>query len=279
MTVSPRYDLHAHSTRSDGILAPAEVVARAAGRGIDVLALTDHDDISGLDEARAAAARAGLRLVDGVEISVTWAGHTLHIVGLAVDPQNAVLVEGLGKNRGGRNARAERMSAQLEAIGIPGALEGARSHVTNPELVSRTHFARWLVARGHAKSTQACFDRYLGAGKPGFVDHAWASLTEAVGWIVAAGGVPVIAHPGRYKLDEAERTRLLGEFQQAGGVAIEVVTGSHTPDQYAYWAKRACDSRLLASVGSDFHGPGEGYRDFGELPSLPSGCVPVWERF
>jgi predicted metal-dependent phosphoesterase TrpH len=273
------YDLHCHSTCSDGILRPAEVVRRAAERGVKTLALTDHDEVSGLTEATAAAQVAGVELVDGVEISVTWGGHTLHVVGLRVDREAPVLIEGLRSNRAGRNERAERIANALERAGIPGALEGARAYVTNPELVSRTHFARYLVESGRARSTQAVFDLYLGVGRPGHVPHEWASLEQALAWITAAGGLPVLAHPGRYKLDETSRTDLLENFKALGGVGIEVVTGSHTPDEFGYWGKRAREHGLLASVGSDFHGPRESYRDLGDLPPLPGGCKPIWEHF
>ena len=273
------HDLHSHSTFSDGTMAPRDLVARAAARGVGVLALTDHDEVSGIAEARAAAAEAGIRLVEGVEISVTWNDHTIHVVGLSVDAENETLVSGLRATRAGRNERAARMSAELERIGIPGTLEGARRYVTNPELVSRTHFARHLVESGRAKSTQAVFDNWLAEGKPGYVPHAWASLSDAVDWIRAAGGVAVIAHPGRYKLHEAERNALLGAFRDLGGIGIEVVTGSHTPDQFGYWAQRAREFGFLASCGSDFHGPRETYRDLGELPPLPSGCAPIWSTF
>ena len=260
-------------------MRPAELVSRAAERGVQALALTDHDVVDGLDEAHAAAVEAGIGLIDGVEVSVTWYEHTLHVVGLAIDPGNEVLVQGLRTNTAGRNERAERIASALERIGIPGALEGARAYVTNPELVSRTHFARHLVQSGRARDNQDVFDRYLGTGKPGYVPHRWASLAQAVEWITVAGGFPVLAHPGRYKLGDAHRERLLGEFKELGGIGIEVVTGSHTPDQYATWARHARTHGLLASVGSDFHGPREGYRDLGHLPPLPAGCTPVWSLF
>jgi 3',5'-nucleoside bisphosphate phosphatase len=279
MSVLPsHYDLHSHSTRSDGLMKPAELVHRAARRGVRALALTDHDELSGLAEARSAAEAAGIRLIDGVEVSVTWRNHTLHVVGLNVDPGNAVLAEGLRQNRSGRDGRAERIAAQLETLGIRGTLEGARAYVTNPELVSRAHFARYLVDAGHASSTQAVFDRYLGTGKPGYVPHEWASLQDAVRWIVAAGGLPVLAHPGRYKLDEAQRATLLETFNEVGGVGVEVVSGSHTADEHGYWGKKARAYGLLASAGSDFHGERGSYRDLGDLSPLPSGCVPIWER-
>jgi 3',5'-nucleoside bisphosphate phosphatase len=274
-----RHDLHCHSTFSDGTMRPQEVVARAAERGVDVLALTDHDELAGLAEAREAAGRAGIRLLDGVEISVTWKGHTIHVVGLDIDPAEPTLAEGLRESRAGRFERAERMAEALERLGIPGALEGAQAYVTNPDLVSRTHFARFLVESGRARSTQAVFDNWLGDGKPGHVPHTWATLSDALSWIRAAGGVAVIAHPGRYKLDESGRAELLGSFRELGGEAIEVVTGSHSADQFGYWAKRAREFGFLASCGSDFHGPRESYRDLGDLPPFPSGCTPVWEKF
>ncbi|MGZ5171396.1 MAG: PHP domain-containing protein, partial [Burkholderiales bacterium] len=239
------FDLHSHSTVSDGVLKPAQVVERAAQRGVKALALTDHDELSGLAEARLAAEQAGIELIDGVEISVSWRGHTLHIVGLRVDPADDVLVSGLHTNRAGRNERAERISAELARVGIPDALEGARAYVTNPALVSRTHFARYLVETGWARSTQGVFDKYLGSGKPGYVPHVWAGLDQAVEWITTAGGIPVIAHPGRYTLSEDEREHLLRTFKELGGIGVEVVTGSHTPDQYGYWARRATEYGLL----------------------------------
>jgi hypothetical protein len=273
------FDLHSHSTWSDGLLRPAELVARAAGRGVDALALTDHDEVRGLEEAGAAAAAAGIRLIAGVEVSVSWHGHTVHVVGLAIDAANAALVAGLQRNRSGRDGRAERIAAELEKAGVAGALEGARAYAANPELVSRTHFARFLVEAGRARTMQGVFERYLARGKPGYVPHDWATLHEAITWIRDAGGLAVLAHPGRYKLDRAAQRTLAAEFKALGGAAVEVVTGSHTPDQFGYWARLALDYGLFASCGSDFHAPGESYRDLGDLPALPSGCVPVWQQF
>jgi hypothetical protein len=275
----PPFDLHCHSTGSDGLLAPATVVARAARRGVRTLALTDHDEVSGLREAREHAAEVGVAFINGVEISATWSGRTLHVVGLHIDPENAELAAGLEQVRSGRQHRAESIASGLEEAGIEGSLAGARSYVTNPELVGRTHFARFLVERGHARDVQSVFRKYLTAGKPGYVPHQWASLEQAVHWIKASGGIAVLAHPGRYGLKNAERESLLSSFVATGGTAIEVVTGSHTPDQYATWARYAQRFGLLASAGSDFHGPGESRRDFGELPELPAGCAPVWEKF
>lgn len=272
------FDLHSHSTRSDGLMLPAEVARRAAERGVRALALTDHDEVSGLVEAREAAEAVGLRLIDGVEVSVTWHAHTIHVVGLCVDATSPVLLEGLRRNRGGRNGRAELIAAALERVGISGALEGAAAYVTNPDLVSRAHFARYLVESGRVKNTQVAFDRYLGDGKPGYVPHLWAGLGEAVDWIRAAGGLAVLAHPGRYKLDDERRSALLGEFRDLGGTGIEVVTGSHSPNEYGYWGRRAVEFGFLASAGSDFHGLRESYKDLGDLPALPYGCSPIWDR-
>lgn len=273
------HDLHCHSTLSDGLLNPTALVERAAARGVDVLSLTDHDELGGIVEAAAAAQACGLRFLPGVEISVTWAGETLHIVGLNIDPAHATLQQGLHRVRSGRDTRAARMAAELAAAGIEGALEGAQRYATNPKLVSRTHFARFLVERGHARDTHAVFSRYLTVGHPGYVPHQWATLEEAVTWITVAGGIPVLAHPGRYKLELWQRDELLASFKALGGVALEVVTGSHTPAQYAYWARAAHRHGLLASCGSDFHGEGESRCDLGALPPLPAGCTPVWSVF
>lgn len=273
-----RFDLHSHSTCSDGLLSPAELVERAVRCGVDVLALTDHDEIKGLAAAREAAEQWGMRLVNGVEISVLWEEVTLHIVGLNIDAGHNPLVDGLAKIRAGREIRAQRMSESLAAFGIPGVLAGARRFAKNPELVSRSHFARYLVEAGHARDTNAVFRHFLTPGKPGYVPHQWATLADALQWIMNSGGTAVLAHPGRYDLGDAKCERLLGEFVELGGKAIEVVTGSHTPAEFVTWARHARRYGLLASAGSDFHGPGEGYRDIGNVPALPSGCDPVWTR-
>ncbi len=272
-------DLHSHSTRSDGLLRPSELVGRAARRGVRVLALTDHDETGGLAEARASADEAGITLVNGVEISVTWNGQTVHVVGLGIDPGHPELAGGLAQIRCGRRGRAERIASDLESAGVKGSLAGAQAHVTNPDLVGRTHFARFLVERGHARNVQGVFRKFLTAGKPGYVAHQWAALEQATGWIRASGGLAVLAHPGRYWLDEQERCSLLAAFKEAGGAAVEVVTGSHTPDQFQSYAGYARRFGLLASAGSDFHGQGEGRRDLGDLPELPAGCTPVWSQF
>jgi predicted metal-dependent phosphoesterase TrpH len=224
-------------------------------------------------------AGAGISFVCGVEISVSWHDQTLHIVGLRIDPENAQLVAGLAQVRSGRSSRAVRMAAALEQAGISGTLEGARARASNPELVSRTHFARHLVEHGHARDMQGVFKKYLTSGKPGYVPHLWASLEQAIGWIKSSGGIPVLAHPGRYKLDNARRESMLENFRDLGGMGVEVVTGSHTREQFALWGRYARRFGFLASTGSDFHGPGESYRDLGALPDLPHGCTPVWSVF
>jgi len=271
-----RYDLHCHSTHSDGLLAPAAVVARARARGVDVLALTDHDELSGLAEAREAALAAGITLICGSELSTTWEGITIHIVALGIDPANATLADSLAAIRVGRSARARRIAEALAAAGIDGAYDGAMRYVTSERLVSRTHFARYLVEAGHAREMKDVFARYLTPGKPGHVPHEWAQLAEAVGWIHAAGGQAVIAHPGRYKVDGSGMRRLLSEFRDAGGDAIEVVSPSHTRAQYGEFATHARVLGLRASCGSDWHGPGESSMELGALPDLPVGVVPVW---
>lgn len=271
-----KVDLHCHSTVSDGLLAPAAVAAYARKAGVDVWALTDHDEVGGIKQARAAAQDLGMRFVPGVEISITWAGQTVHIVGLQVDEDNEALVKGLEQTRSGRDRRAHDISAQLEKAGIPKAYEGALKYVGNPDLMSRTHFARYLVEIGACDSTAEVFRKYLSEGRPGYVPHRWATLEEAVGWIRGAGGIAVVAHPGRYKFAPVVEGALFDEFRQLGGAAIEVVTGSHTPDQYATYAEEARRYGFLASRGTDFHGPGEARVDFAQLPPLPAGLTPVW---
>jgi hypothetical protein len=273
----PRYDLHCHSTRSDGLLAPAAVVARAATRGVDVLALTDHDEVSGLAEAKDAAREAGIRFVCGSELSVSWEDLSIHIVGLGLDPDNAALVTGLEAIRSGRTARARRIGDALAAAGIAGAYEGALKYVTSERLITRAHFARYLVEAGYVREVKDVFKQYLTPGKPGYVQHEWATLSNAIDWIHAAGGSAVVAHPGRYKVSESGMRRLLAEFRDAGGDALEVLSSSHTPAQYAQYATLSRVFGLAGSCGSDYHGPGESWMDLGDLPAMPAGVVPVWK--
>jgi len=270
------YDRHCHSTRSDGVLSPTDVVRRAASRGVDVLALTDHDELAGLDEAREAAQEVGIVVVPGSELSVTWEGETIHVLGLGVDPRDSPLATGLAGIRNGRDERARRIGEALEVAGIPDAFEGALTYVTSERLISRTHFARYLVESGHVRDMKDAFKRYLTAGKPGYVPHAWASLSQAVTWIRGAGGQAVIAHPGRYKLTASGLRSLVAEFRDLGGAGLEVVSPSHTSAQYTEFAALARAHGLRASCGSDFHGPGESHLDFGDLPPMPAGVEPVW---
>jgi predicted metal-dependent phosphoesterase TrpH len=269
-------DLHCHSNISDGVLTPEAVANYAHKAGVDVWALTDHDEVAGTARARAAAHEVGMRFVAGVEISVTWAGDTIHLVGLQVDDTNPTLVQGLAATRSGRDARGRDIAAQLARAGVPGCYEGALKYVGNPDLMSRTHFARYLVECGACANIPEVFRKYLVEGKPGYVPHRWAALADAVGWIRAAGGIPVIAHPGRYKFSLTAEGALFDEFKQLGGNAIEVVTGSHTPDQYQTYAEAARRYGFLASRGTDFHAPGESRVEFALLPPLPAGLTPVW---
>jgi len=269
-------DLHCHSTASDGLLKPEALVARAAANGVEILALTDHDGMSGLAEARAKAESEGVRFVNGVEISVTWEGTTVHIVGLQIDPEDPILRAGLESIREGRATRAQKMGEALAAAGVPDSLAGAKIYAENPSLISRSHFARHLVKTGRAPDVKSVFQRYLVKGKPGFVPHQWASLGDAVSWIRASGGVAVVAHPGRYNFSKPELHAFLAEFRDSGGAGIEVVTGSHSPEQYFEFARIAREFGFTASRGSDYHGKGESRADLGALPQLPDDLKPVW---
>lgn len=278
MTIPLNADLHCHSVVSDGTLTPEELAARAHANGVALWALTDHDEIGGQHRAAAAANALGMDYLTGVEISVTFADTTVHIVGLGFDADDAQLAQGLADTRGGRGGRAQEIAHQLAGAGIPGAYEGALRYAGNPELISRTHFARFLVETGACHDTAEVFRRYLTEGKPGFVPHRWATLGNAVRWITEAGGMAVIAHPARYKFSANKEYALFTEFKQHGGLGVEVVTGSHTPAEYPVYAAMAREFGLAASRGSDFHSPDESHVDLGALPPLPSGLTPVWEQ-
>jgi 3',5'-nucleoside bisphosphate phosphatase len=270
-------DLHCHSVVSDGTLTPEALAARAKANGVALWALTDHDEIGGQRRARAAAREQGLAYLTGVEISVTFANVTVHIVGLGFDPDDTALVQGLSATRGGREARAREMAEGLAKAGIHGAYEGALQYVGNPELISRTHFARHLVESGVCSDTQEVFRRFLIEGRPGYVPHRWATLGDAVRWITGAGGTAVIAHPGRYKFTANEEYALFTEFIAHGGRGVEVITGSHTAADFLKYADMAIEFDLLASRGSDFHSPAESHVDLGRLPPLPARLTPVWQ--
>ncbi len=270
-------DLHCHSVVSDGTLTPEALAARAKTNGVQLWALTDHDEIGGQDRAMAAAKAEGMKYLTGVEISITFAGKTIHIVGLGFDHNNEALVQGLRNTRGGRSERAKEMSDGLAKVGIVGAYEGSLKYVGNPELISRTHFARFLVETGVCKDTSEVFRKYLTENKPGFVPHRWASLENAVTWITGAGGLAVIAHPARYGLTANEEFALFTEFKNHGGRGVEVITGSHSSADALQYAETALEFELAASRGSDFHSPEESHTDLGTLPWLPGQLTPVWE--
>ncbi len=270
-------DLHCHSVVSDGTLTPEALAARAKANGVQLWALTDHDEIGGQERAMAAAKAEGMKYLTGVEISITFAGKTVHIVGLGFDHKNEALVQGLRNTRGGRSERAKEMSDGLAKVGIVGAYEGSLKYVGNPELISRTHFARFLVESGVCKDTSEVFRKYLTENKPGFVPHRWASLENAVSWITGAGGIAVIAHPARYGFTANEEFALFTEFKAHGGRAVEVITGSHSSADALQYADTALEFNLAASRGSDFHSPEESHTDLGTLPWLPGQLTPVWE--
>ncbi len=269
------YDLHTHSTASDGTLSPSELVARAAARGIGSLALTDHDTTAGVDEARTAAAAHGIEVIAGVEVSVSWRHAVVHVVGLQIATDFAPMQAGFARLAEFRDWRAEEIGRRLAKAGIPGALEGAMRHA-HGRIVSRTHFAHFLVEAGHAKDLRDVFKRFLVRDRPGYVPGQWASLEEAVGWICGAGGIAVVAHPARYPFTATKLRELLGEFRACGGVGLEVISGSHSAADSASMAAQARRMKLLASVGSDYHGPENPYLELGGLPALPADLTPVW---
>lgn len=277
MNILTNADLHCHSTVSDGTLEPEALAERAARNGVELWALTDHDEVGGQHRAREAAQRCGMAYLTGVEISVSFADATVHIVGLGFDADDPALTAGLAATRGGREARAREIAAGLAQVGIPGAFEGALRYVGNPDLISRTHFARHLVDSGVCQDTYEVFRRFLTDGKPGFVPHRWARLGDAVRWITQAGGMAVIAHPARYHFTPTVEYALFSEFKAHGGTGVEVVTGSHTVAEYGRYADMAREFDLYASRGSDFHSPQESRIDLGSLPDLPGVVQPIWE--
>ena len=270
-------DLHCHSVVSDGTLTPEALAARAKANGVQLWALTDHDEIGGQERAIASAKALDMKYLTGVEISITFAGKTVHIVGLGFDHTNTDLVQGLRNTRGGRAERAKEMSEGLAKVGIHGAYEGALKYAGNHELISRTHFARFLVESGVCKDTSEVFRKYLTENKPGFVPHRWASLENAVHWITGASGIAVIAHPARYGFTANEEYALFTEFKNHGGRGVEVITGSHSSADALQYADTALEFNLAASRGSDFHSPDESHTDLGTLPWLPGQLTPMWE--
>ena len=274
--MSAHYDLHSHSLASDGSLSPAELVAAAHAGGVDVLALTDHDTTDGLVEAGQCADQLGLQLVPGVEISVSWQSQTIHVLGLGIDPACEALQAGLSGLREFRNWRAEEIGRRLARAGIPGCYEGARK-LARGSIVGRTHFAHHLVAGGHARSARHVFKRFLVNNKPGYVSGNWASLEDTLSWIDRAGGLAVVAHPARYRMTASKLRHFLNEFRECGGIGMEVISGSHTHDNITAMAALCRNQEMLASCGSDYHGPENPWIKLGQLPPLPASCVPVWE--
>ncbi len=268
-------DLHSHSTISDGTLTPTELVLRAHEKEVEVFALTDHDATEGLKEAAEAASKVGLNFVAGIELSVTWSHQTIHIVGLGINPDDETLNQGLKVLREFRGRRGEEIALKLEKKGLENPLEGAKKFA-NGEILSRTHFARYLVEQGKAKDIRQVFKRYLVRGKPGYVAGKWASLEEALSWIHGAGGIAVIAHPARYKISATRLRQLIAEFKELGGIGFEAISGSHSPDEELRMAQLANKFELYVSKGSDFHSPENVYRELGYLPDIPSGSIPIW---
>lgn len=268
-------DLHSHSTVSDGTLSPTELVLRAHEKEVEVFALTDHDATEGLKEAALAADKVGLNFVAGIELSVTWSHQTIHIVGLGINPDDETLNQGLKALREFRGRRGEEIALKLEKKGLENALEGAKKFAKG-EILSRTHFARYLVEQGKAKDIRQVFKRYLVKGKPGYVAGKWASLEEALSWIHGAGGIAVIAHPARYKISATRLRQLIAEFKELGGIGFEAISGSHSPDEDLRMAQLANKFELYVSKGSDFHTPENVYRELGYLQDIPPGSKPIW---
>ena len=273
-----RYDLHTHSTASDGSLSPSALVMRAQQRGITHLALTDHDGTEGISEAMESARGQNISLIPGVEISVSWQNATVHIVGLQIDTTNSHLQQGLADLRDYRRERARSIASKLEKAGIPGAYEGA-SQYASETMLGRVHFARFLVDKGYAKDIKDVFKRFLVRNKPGYVAGEWASLCDALSWIHTAGGQAVIAHPARYKMTNTKRRKLLAEFKSLGGVGLEVSSGNQHPEEVKAMARLAAEFELLASCGSDFHSPDNGWNDLGQMTELPVSVTPIWQHW
>ena len=276
--MTEKYDLHCHSNVSDGVLSPTELVRRAHEQGVTALALTDHDTTAGVVEAKEAAAQTGIKLIPGIELSASWQDKTFHIVGLGINPDYPPLFEATRHLQVIRLERAEQIAAKLEKKRIPGALE-AVIKAAGDSMITRTHFADFLVSHFHVSSQQDAFDRYLAKGKPAYVATAWAEMDLAVKWITQSGGVAVLAHPLRYRLTASWMKRLLTAFKQAGGQGIEVVTGRCNADEIKLAAKYANDFELAGSVGSDFHSPANPWVELGRLAPLPTNVKPVWELF
>lgn len=269
------YDLHSHSLCSDGVLSPRELVARAKEYGVTALALTDHDTLAGQAEAHAAANDLGILAISGIELSCQWSGVGVHIVGLNFDLQSPIITDAVAHQQHVRRERAEVIANKLAKLGMQGALEGAQRFAGDGS-VGRPHFAKWLIENNHVPTMSAAFKRYLGAGKPGDVKQMWPTIGEAVSWISSSGGLAVLAHPDKYKLTRTKLNRLLLDFVEVGGRAMEVVSGKQTASVTQYMAHIADKHQLYASCGSDFHVPEQAWQELGQFGSLPSQCQPIW---
>ena len=276
--IQEKYDLHCHSSASDGALSPADLVRRAHLQGVTHLALTDHDTVAGLAEAAQAADLLNMHFIPGIELSATYANQCLHIVGLNIDPTNSILLQGLARQQNIREQRAKKIAEKLEKKRIHGAHQAVLLAAGDGE-ITRSHFADFLVAQGYVDSQQAAFDRYLSKGKPAFVATQWATLEETIGWIRQAGGVAVLAHPLRYNLSVKWMNRALAAFKTAGGLGVEVVTGRASVDDIRLSHQIAQKHQLYASAGSDFHTPQNQWVELGRLAPLPMGIEPVWSLF
>ena len=276
--MTERYDLHCHSTASDGALSPSALVYRAHQQGVSVLALTDHDTTMGLSQARSCAADLGLCLINGIELSASWQNKCLHIIGLGIDPDYEPLATATAQLRTSRLERAVKIAEKLEKKRITGALVGVQK-AAGDGMITRSHFANFLLSQFHVSTQQEAFDRYLGKGKPAYVSTTWAEMALAIQWITQSGGVAVLAHPLRYQLTASWMKRLLGAFKDAGGQGIEVITGRTNPDEIKLLANYAISFGLAGSVGSDFHNPVNPWLELGRLAPLPETVQPVWELF
>lgn len=274
----PLYDLHSHTTASDGLLTPTALVSRAVDMRVSVLAITDHDTTAGLDEAQDAIAQQGLplRLIPGVEISTLWENHEIHIVGLGMDNAHPALTRLLQQQAECRQSRAEQIAARLEKNRIPDALAGAQRLATGGQ-ITRAHFARYLIELGIAANMNQVFKKYLAKGKIGYVPPQWCTIPQAIEAIHQSGGVSVLAHPGRYDLTAKWLKRLLATFAENGGIAMEVAQCQQAPDERTQLGRYARDFNLMASQGSDFHLPCA-WIELGRKLWLPADVEPVWHH-
>jgi len=276
--MSAKVDLHSHSTASDGALTPRQLVERAQAQGVTHLALTDHDTVAGLEQASATARELGMTLLPGIELSVTWQAHCLHLVGLGIDPDHPALRAGIARLHDIRQQRARKIADKLVKLGFPDLFDEVLL-CAGDGMITRTHFARRLYYRGCVRDLQSAFDCYLAQGKPAYVSVEWASLQEALAWIIGSGGVAVLAHPMRYTLTASKMRQFLTAFKSLGGAGIEVVAGRHNPGDIDSAAQFARQFALVASVGSDFHAPDNPWIELGRLAPLPPGLTPAWHAW